>query len=67
MLSKKTALYLVVGGLALDVIDAFTTKAGTSGGALYGPTGPLAKLSYGKFTAGELVAIVGAIFLFMDK
>lgn len=65
-MSKHWALWLIVGGLSVDLIDTFTTPAGASGGVLYGPTGVLKGLSYGKLTAGEIAAMVGAAVLFFD-
>lgn len=66
-MNKKWALYLAVGGLAVDLIDTVTTKPGASGGLLYGPTGILKGLSYGKLTAGEIAAMVGVGFLLFEK
>jgi hypothetical protein len=65
-MSKKWALWLVIGGLGVDLVDAFTTKSGSSGGFLYGPTGVLKGMSYGKLTIGEIAAMVGAAILFFD-
>jgi len=63
-MSKQVALWLVIGGLAVDLIDALTTKPGAAGGVLYGTNGFLKGMSYGKLTAGEIVAMIGAAFLF---
>lgn len=63
-MSKHWALWLIVGGLGVDLIDTVTTKPGASGGILYGPTGYLKGMSYGKLTVGEIAAMVGAAVLF---
>lgn len=54
--------WLVVGGLAVDLIDAFTAKAGAGGGIFYGPTGFLFALDGklpGGLHPGEAVAMIG--------
>jgi hypothetical protein len=64
---KNIAIWLVIGGIGADLIDAFTTASGTSGGVLYGPNGYLKGMTFGKFTLGEAVAAVGAGMLFINK
>lgn len=39
MNKHKIALYLIVAGVALNVVDAFTTKDAASGGAVFGANG----------------------------
>ena len=60
-------MWLVLGGLGIDLIDGLTTKAGAGGGALFGTGGPLAGINNaipGNINLGELLAMVGATFLF---
>lgn len=63
-MKQHWALWLIIGGLSVDLIDVVTTKAGASGGMLYGDAGYLKGITYGKLTAGEMAAMVGAAFLF---
>ena len=68
-LGKHWAMWLVIIGLGADVLDAFTVKPGATGGVLYGSGGMLAGIQSkipGKFTVGEFVAIIGALFLLFD-
>jgi hypothetical protein len=58
------SVYLVVGGLALDVLDALTTKAGSDGGLVYGTGGFLRSVNQklpGVMNLGEVLATVGAV------
>lgn len=64
-MNKHFALWMVVGGLAVDLVDMLTTKKGETGGMLYGANGYLKGLSFGKVTVGEGVAMVGAAILFL--
>lgn len=67
-MSMKWSHWLVIGGLAVDLVDAFTTKSGTAGGVFYGPNGYLAQFNTslpGGLHPGELAAMVGAGFMFM--
>lgn len=64
---KKYALWLAAGGLVIDLIDTVTTKPGAAGGVLYGADGVLKGFSYGKLTAGEIIAMVGVAFLFFGE
>jgi hypothetical protein len=66
-MSDKLAIWLVIGGIGVDLIDMITTAKGTSGGVFYGPNGYLKGLAFGKFTAGEAVAAVGAGMLLLKK
>ena len=66
-MNKNLAIWLVIGGIGADLIDMLTTAKGASGGVLYGPTGFLKGMTFGKFTAGEAVAAVGAIILFTKE
>ncbi len=66
---KHWPSWLIIGGLGLDLIDAFTTKAGATGGAVYGPGGFLASID-GKIPSihvGELAAMVGVAFHLLKK
>jgi len=62
------SVWLVVGGLAVDLIDVLTTRQGDAGGFFYGPSGMLAGLNRMLPTGlrpGEAAAMVGAVFLVM--
>lgn len=63
-MNKHWALWLIIGGLAVDLVDVVTTKPGANGGVLYGDAGALKGITYGKLTAGEMAAMIGAAFLF---
>ena len=69
-LGKHWAMGLVIIGLGMDVLDTFTVKAGATGGVLYNSTtGVLKGIQSsipGKFTVGEFIAIIGALFLLFD-
>jgi hypothetical protein len=58
---KHWSSWLIVGGLGLDLIDAFTTKAGATGGAIYGPGGFLNSIDsqIPSIHIGEIAAMVG--------
>ena len=62
------ASYLIIGGLALDLVDAFTSPAKGSPGIVYGPNSPLASFSgmlpY-SISIGELMIAVGVGFHLM--
>ena len=60
---KRWEMWLILGGLGINLIDAFTTPAGGSGGTFYGPSGILASTNTmlpGNLKLGELMAMVGA-------
>ncbi len=60
---EKWGKWMVVGGLAADVIDAFTTQKG-GGGMLYGTGGVLSSFNTalpGGLKPGEMVAVVGVV------
>jgi hypothetical protein len=63
---KKYAVFITLGGLAVELIDAFTTKSGGTGGMFYGSGGYLAsvnaKLPMG-LHAGVAIASLGAVLL----
>lgn len=62
--------WLIVGGLAIDLVDAFTTPAGAAGGVFYGSTGFLAGIDamIPSIHVGEAVAMAGvAIHLFKKQ
>lgn len=63
------AFWMIVGGLAIDLVDTLTSPAGQSGGVFYGSTGFLKTVNAsipGKFNTGEAIAIVGAGIMFMQ-
>jgi hypothetical protein len=70
-MTKKTGLWLLIGGAAVSIYDM------VSGGALYGPGKPLEKLRWKIYTSSDgknwylsvsdVAAIVGAIVYFKGK
>jgi hypothetical protein len=57
------ASWLIIGGLALDIIDAVTAPAAGQPGKVYGSGGPLACLSIGE----GLIAIGVGYHLFKGQ
>lgn len=59
------ATWLILGGIALDLIDAFTAPGAGQPGKVYGAGGPLAtfsgKLPY-SISVGEVLVIAGVGF-----
>lgn len=56
------ASWLIIGGLSLDLIDAFTSPAKGSPGIIYGANSPLAQFSGSlpySISIGELLIAVG--------
>lgn len=69
-MKKHWALWLVIGGLGIDIVDALTTKTAGAGGLFYNSTDGIFKGVTGLpggLKLGELAASVGAGFLFMHK
>lgn len=67
---KNWALWAVIGGLGIDVADALTAKAGTTGGIFYGPTGYLKSFNLalpGASTPGVAIAVIGAAGLAFNQ
>ncbi len=65
---KHWSFWFIIGGLGMDVLDAFTTQPGANGGVLFGPNGPLASINAsipGSLNLGEAIATVGAVGLWM--
>ena len=72
MIHKHWYFWMIVGGLGIDLIDAFTTKTGANppGGLFYGGSGFLSSLNLnlpGQLTPGEVIAMVGAAGLATHK
>lgn len=73
-MSKKTALWMMIGGAALSGYDLMTTPPGGNGGDLYGAGKPLEKLRFevhknaaGKqyfVSVSDAAAVIGAFFYF---
>ena len=60
------AKYLVLGGIVVNLIDGLTTKAGDTGGVLYGPTGMLNavnKMLPAGVRPGDAIAATGLILM----
>jgi hypothetical protein len=70
-MTKKTGLYLLIGGAAVSLYDAF------SGGSLYGAGKPLEKFRWKVYTTAagnnyyvsisDVAAVVGAFVYFTKK
>lgn len=61
------AFWMIVGGLAIDIVDAFTAPAGQTGGVFYGSTGFLKTVNAsipGHLNTGEVIAAIGAGLMF---
>ena len=55
-MSKNTALWLMLGGVALSAYDIMTTPVGGVAGDLYGAGKPLEKLRFKVYTKDAVVA-----------
>ena len=68
---KHWASWLIIGGLSLDLVDAFTSPGIGQPGIVYGPNSPLASLSgmlpYSISIGETLIAVGVAVHLFKHQ
>jgi len=49
--NKNTAFWVMLAGVALSAYDIYSTPAGGTGGALYGPGKPLESMRWNVYTS----------------